>query len=73
MEKGFRNTLILLFLLILSPILLNISFKALRVFTTSPKIFIAYSLFILSIFLTLYTIYFGFKTIKTILDSLFKE
>ncbi len=70
-DKNLKRLLILLGLLILSPIVLNTSFKALKVFTDQPKIIIAYSLLVIGVFLILYTVYFGFKTFKNILDSLF--
>lgn len=73
LEKSLKKVVILLGLLIISPLILSISFKALRIFTTSPKIILAYSLLIAGILLTLYTVYFGFKTFKSILDSLFKD
>lgn len=72
-ERNVKRALILLLLLIVSPIILNLAFKALKIFNTSPKIFIAYGLLITGILLILYTVYFGFRTIKGVLDSLFKE
>ncbi len=72
-EKGINQLLILLGLLIFSPIILSLGFKAQRVFTESPKIYIGYALLILGICLLLFTVYFGFKTIKTILDALFNK
>ncbi|RBW55886.1 MULTISPECIES: DUF6095 family protein [Tenacibaculum] len=72
-DKNIKNLFILLGLLILSPIVLNVSFKALKVFTEQPKIIIAYTLLVIGILLILYTVYFGFKTFKNILDSLFNQ
>ena len=72
-EKSIKNIMILLGLLIASPILLSLAFKALRIFKEFPKNFIGYFLIIGSIFLTLFTVYFGFKTFKAILDTLFKD
>ena len=43
-DKVVKRFLILLGLLIVSPIVLSIGFKALRVFTESPKNYIAYIL-----------------------------
>lgn len=72
-DRVVKRFVILLGLLILSPIVLSFGFKALRVFTESPKNFIAYFLLGLGIFLILFTVYFGFKTIKTFLDNLFQK
>ncbi|WP_440881550.1 hypothetical protein [Tenacibaculum sp. C7A-26P2] len=60
-------------LLIISPLILTISYKALKAFDTYPKNIFAYFLFIFSILTVLYTLYFGFKTIKVFLDELFKK
>lgn len=73
LDKNLKRLFILLGLLILSPIVLNISFKALKVFPNQPKIVIAYVLLIIGVFLIIYTVYFGFKTFKNILDSLFNQ
>lgn len=70
-EKGLKQLLILLGLLIFSPIVLSLGFKAQRIFTESPKIYISYVLLVIGGILILYTVYFGFKTIKTFLDTLF--
>lgn len=72
-DNVVKKFLILLGLLILSPIILSFGFKALRIFTESPKNYIAYVLLVLGIFLILYTVYYGFKTIKTFLDNLFQK
>ncbi|MDC1162503.1 DUF6095 family protein [Tenacibaculum sp.] len=72
-EKGLKQLLILLGLLIFSPIVLSIAFKALKIFTSSPKIYLAYAILTLGVCLILFTIYFGFKTFKTFLDALFNK
>ncbi|CAM1333036.1 DUF6095 family protein [Tenacibaculum aestuariivivum] len=68
-----KKFLILLGLLITSPIILNLAFKALRIFTETPKKYVAYFLLILGIFLILFTVFYAFKTIKYFLDALFKK
>ncbi|MBE7652887.1 DUF6095 family protein [Tenacibaculum finnmarkense] len=68
-----KKFLILLGLLIVSPIVLSLAFKAQRIFTQSPKIYIAYALLVIGIFLLLFTVYYGFRTIKTFLDALFNS
>ncbi|WP_272149838.1 DUF6095 family protein [Tenacibaculum aiptasiae] len=72
-DKVVKRFLILLGLLIVSPIVLSIGFKALRVFTESPKNYIAYILLTLGGFLILFTVYYGFRTIKAFLDNLFQK
>ncbi len=73
LEKGIKQLLITFSLLIFSPILLNISFKALKKYTESPEIFIAYGLLALSILSVLFTVFLLFKTFKTFLDALFNK
>ncbi|MCD8437259.1 DUF6095 family protein [Tenacibaculum dicentrarchi] len=68
-----KKFLILLGLLIVSPIMLSLAFKAQRIFTQTPKIYIAYILLLIGCFLILFTVYYGFKTIKTFLDVLFNS
>ena len=67
-----RKFVFLLGLLILSPIVLSLGFKALRIYTENPKNYIAYTLLTIGGFLILFTVYFGFKTIKAFLDHLFQ-
>jgi len=72
-EKPLKRFLILLSLLIISPIILSIAFKALRIYKESPKSLIAYTLIILGVSITLYTVYYGIKTIKVLLNVLFRK
>ncbi|SNR15362.1 DUF6095 family protein [Tenacibaculum jejuense] len=72
-EKPIKKFLILLSLLVISPVILSLAFRAQRAFTEMPKIIIAYVLLILGILLILYTVYFGFKTFKSLLDTLFED
>ncbi|CAA0235657.1 probable transmembrane protein [Tenacibaculum maritimum] len=72
-EKGLKQLLFLLGLLIFSPIILSFGFKALRIYTETPKAYVAYLLLALGASLILFTIYFGFKTFKTFLDTLFEK
>nr|WP_299035942.1 DUF6095 family protein [uncultured Tenacibaculum sp.] len=73
LEKGIKKLLIFLGLLIASPLVLSIAFKALRAFKDAPKVFIAYGLLTVGVLLILFTVYYGFKTFKTILDHLFSK
>lgn len=73
LEKGIKKLMIFLGLLIASPLVLSLGFKALRIFKDAPKIFLAYGLLVVGILLILFTVYFGFKTFKTILDYIFSK
>ncbi|CAM1368324.1 conserved hypothetical protein [Tenacibaculum litoreum] len=73
METGIKKLLVFLGLLIVSPLVLSIAFKALRAFKDAPKVFIAYGLLVVGVLLILFTVYYGFKTFKTILDHLFSK
>ena len=68
-----KKFVFLLGLLIMSPIVLSLGFKALRIYTENPKNYIAYVLLTLGVFLILFTVYFGFKTVKAFLDYLFQK
>lgn len=70
-DKVVRSFVFLLLLLLVSPLILSLGFRALRVFTEMPKILIAYSLLGISCILILYTVYFGFKCFKQLLNMLF--
>ncbi|MFD0994028.1 DUF6095 family protein [Tenacibaculum geojense] len=72
-EKPLKKLMALLGLLILSPLVLSVAFKALRAYNTSPGIYIAYLLLFIGASLVLFTVYFGFKTFKSFLDVLFNE
>ncbi|MBL4604606.1 MAG: hypothetical protein JKY02_02780 [Flavobacteriaceae bacterium] len=71
--KGFQRLLILLFLFIASPILLSISFKAIKNYKEGFPYFISIVSIVISSLLIIYTIYFAFKTFRILLDSLFSE
>ena len=69
--KGIKQLSVLLLLLILSPISLNMAFKALK--KTEISDLVAYSILAFSILLIICTIIFAFKTFKTLLDGLFNK
>jgi len=71
--KGIRQLGILIFLLILSPIALTIGFKALKKFTESPEKFIGYGILLIGFLLIIFSIYFAFKTFKTLLNAFFEK
>ncbi len=67
--KGVKQLLVLILLLIISPITLNIAFKALN--KMEDSIWIAYLILAIAIILSITTIILAFKTFKTFLDGLF--
>lgn len=71
--KGFRKLLILVGLLIASPLLLTLSFKALKIYKEGTLFFISIAGVVLSSILIFFTLYFAFKTFKTLLDALFSD
>jgi len=72
-EKIIKRFLILLSLFIISPIVLNLAFKALKRYKETPQNIIAYTLLCIGICLIVYTVYFGLKTFKKLLDIIFKK
>lgn len=71
--KGIQQLGILVLLFITAPITLTMAFKALKKFTESPKIYLAYGLFIFSALLIIFSVYFAFKTFRTLLNALFNN
>ena len=71
--KGLKQLGILVMLFILSPISLTIGFKALKKFTESPQVFIAYGIMFISIVLIVFTLFFAFKTFRTLLNAIFNS
>ena len=71
--KGFRKLLILLVLLIASPLLLTISFKAIKIYGDGYLYYVSITGIVLSSMLTFFTLFFAFKTFKTLLEALFSE
>ncbi len=71
--KGFKRLLILLALLIISPLLLTISFKALKIYSEGTSYYISILGIVISGMLILYTLYFAFRTFQTLLDALFSD
>ena len=71
--KGFRKLFILLGLLIASPLLLTISFKAIKIYKEGYLFYVCILGIVLSAILTFFTLFFAFKTFKTLIDALFSE
>ena len=71
--KGCRKLLILLGLLIASPLLVTISFKAIKIYKEGYLFYVCIVGIVLSAILTFFTLFFAFKTFKTLIDALFSE
>ena len=69
--KGIQKLLLLILLLIVSPVSLNIAFKAFD--KMEDSLFIPYTLLLVAILLIIFTIILAFKTFKTLLDALFND
>lgn len=73
LRKGLKYLGVLIFLFIISPIALTIGFKALKKFENTPKEFLSYIILFTAGIITMYTIYFSFKTFKILLKALFND
>lgn len=71
--KGLKQLGFLILLLILSPISLTIGFKALKKFTENPQVFIGYAILLAGSLITIFTVFFAFKTFKTLGNALFNK
>jgi hypothetical protein len=72
LNKGLKQLLFLILLLIVSPISLNIAFKALNKFE-NDSIWIAYLILGASALLVIITLILALKTFKTFLNALFNS
>jgi len=72
LNKGLKQLLFLILLLIVSPISLSIAFKALNKFE-SDSMWIAYLILGASALLVIITLILAFKTFKTFLNALFNS
>ncbi len=70
-SKGIKQLLLLILLLIVSPISLNIAFKALN--KMEDTMWLAYLILAIAIIVSIFTIILAFKTFKTFLDGLFNK
>ena len=73
LAKGLKYLGILIFLFIASPIVLTIGYKALTKFENTPKEYLSYIILFTAGILMIFTIYFAFKTFKTLLKALFND
>lgn len=72
-EKVIKMFLKLLGLLVLSPIIFSIAIKAKRIYTEGVGVYISYVLLTIGALLLLFAVYFGFRTIQTFLNTLFRD
>lgn len=72
-KKGLRQLAILLILLITSPLLLTLSFKAIKRYSQGIPFLIGCVGIAISFTLLFFTLHYGLKTFKTLLDALFSE
>lgn len=70
---GLKRLMILILLFIASPILLSMSYKAIKIYDDGLPYFISLVSIIICSLLILYTVYFAIKTFRIIMDSLFSE
>lgn len=71
LEKGLKYLGVLILLFIISPIALSVSYKALDTYKEGYQYTIAIILLVVSCLLILFTVFFAFKTFKTILNAIF--
>jgi len=71
--KGLKKLGILLFLLIASPILLSLAFKALALYKEGTERTFSWVFLVIAGILMLFTIIYAFKVFRTILNSLFHD
>ncbi|MEQ6124831.1 DUF6095 family protein [Pseudotenacibaculum sp. MALMAid0570] len=73
LRKGLKQLGLLLLLFIASPILLSMSFKAIAIFKEGIQYWFSIAFLIVSSLLMLFTVFYAFKTFRTILSSLFHD
>ena len=71
--KGLKHLAVLLLLFIASPILLTVGFKALKKLENTPKEVFSYFILGAAAVLTIFTIFFAFKTFKILLNAIFNN
>lgn len=71
LEKGLKYLGILILLFIASPVALSLSYKALSLYEEGSQYTIAMIFLILSCLLSVFTVYFAFRTFKIILNAIF--
>lgn len=72
-EKVVMMFLKLLGLLVVSPIIFSIAVKARRIYTEGIGVYISYVLLGIGALLLIFAVYYGFRTIQTLLNTLFRD
>ncbi|GGH00511.1 hypothetical protein GCM10011416_18840 [Polaribacter pacificus] len=72
LSKGIKQATLLLFLLISTPILITVAFKALNI-SDQEEQWTAYLLLSAAAIMVVITMVLAFKTIRTLLDALFNS
>lgn len=72
-EKVIKQFLILLLLLFTSPVILSVALKAKRIYVDDSNFFIGYILLGIACILLIFTVFYGFKTFKTLRKTIFEE
>lgn len=73
LQSGLKYLGILLFLLIASPLLLTLGFKALKLYNQTPQKWVSFLIIGFAAVMILFTILFAFKTFRILMDAFFKE
>lgn len=72
-EKVVLMFLKLLGLFVVAPIIFSVAIKAKRIYTEGIGVYISYVLLAIGAGLLIFAVYYGFRTIKTFLDTLFRK
>tara|TARA_R110002073_G_scaffold8207_7_gene45950 strand:+ start:58433 stop:58678 length:246 start_codon:yes stop_codon:yes gene_type:complete len=73
LSKGLKQLGFLLLLLIASPVLLSMSFKAISIYKEGTQYWLSIVFLIFSSLMMLFTIFFAFRAFRTILNALFQD
>lgn len=72
-EKVVYMFLRLLGLFVIAPIIFTLAIKAKRIYTDGIGMYISYILLALGTFLLIFAVYYGFRTMQTFLNTLFRN
>lgn len=73
LKTGLKQTAIVLLLFIVSPILLTMAFKAIKIYTSGWQIYVSYAFLVVSAGLMIFAVLLAFKTIRTYLSAFFDD
>lgn len=71
--KGLKQLGVLVILLITSPILLSMAFKAISIYKEGSQYWFGIVFLVVSCLLMLFTLFYAFRTFRTLLNSLFQD